>query len=537
VLSKMTLANGNEDVVLHEDAPTSFRQIVNVQGLWGLAKLRSSKRVRPSAHGSLNETKFQEGRSIAISAECWSNLGGDAGIKKAREEFNEIVAAAYETLETPALLKWTEGSTGLKLQALVKLDSSIEPILHDAAAVVSYPVTFFASDPRNYAQTATTQTGANLNGNAVENKFSEASTTGISATQPIAINGSNIFYATGVYLGKMALAGGSAEAAWKEFKSPIVSVAIDASHIYVGLQSGNIARMTLAGGSIEEAWIPASVVPLGLAVNAEHVYWLFKNSGNAYIGRAAIAGTGVENGWLEIPLANPTCGLAVDSGHLYFGLGESVGRCALGGSAVEPNWIHTGNEVAGVAVSSEFVYYLVFNAPFIGRAKLAGTEVNPVFFAGVAASDGLAVNATHVYYGGQTYTTRLGSKTYIGRTVSLAAGPTGSQIVVSQLGNVSTPLVFKVYGPVTNPVVYSPAQGAGVALSGTINAGEYVELDTGARTIRLNGTANALPMLLAPLSDWTALLAPPQPISEPFKLGAASATEAKMELTYRSAYA
>lgn len=61
-----------------------------------------------------------------------------------------------ETLDNgPALMKWTEGVTGNQLQQLVKLDSDCEPTLEEAAAFLSYPVSFFAEDPRAYSQAQT----------------------------------------------------------------------------------------------------------------------------------------------------------------------------------------------------------------------------------------------------------------------------------------------------------------------------------------------------------------------------------------------
>jgi hypothetical protein len=97
VLSKLTLANSaGEDVVSHEDTAASRRVLQNVKGLVGVGPLRSSKRVRPQAHGSINETTFEEGRTIAATGEVWSQVS----IEEAIKEFRAITLPMLQTLDT-----------------------------------------------------------------------------------------------------------------------------------------------------------------------------------------------------------------------------------------------------------------------------------------------------------------------------------------------------------------------------------------------------------------------------------------------------
>jgi hypothetical protein len=61
--------------------------------------------VRPTAHGSINETRYQEGQAISLEGEIMSNVS-QADVYN---EFRAITAPMIQTLDTgPALLKWIE---------------------------------------------------------------------------------------------------------------------------------------------------------------------------------------------------------------------------------------------------------------------------------------------------------------------------------------------------------------------------------------------------------------------------------------------
>jgi hypothetical protein len=125
----------------------------------GIAGLRDSKRVRPESHGAINETRFEDGRLINLEGEVWSTVSQEA----AYAELRLITRPMIETLDHgPALMRWTEGASGLALQRLVKLDGGVEPPLEEAAAFLRYQAQFFAEDPRAYSQTLSTATGISL---------------------------------------------------------------------------------------------------------------------------------------------------------------------------------------------------------------------------------------------------------------------------------------------------------------------------------------------------------------------------------------
>lgn len=157
MLSSLTLddSSGNA-VTLHE---TTNRAVSRVTGLVGITSVRDSRRVRPTAHGAIDETRYEDGRIITVEGAVWSQNSQAA----AYTEFRAITTAMLQTLDVgPAALKWTEGASGLSLQRMVKLASDIDPPIEEAAAELKYQVQFFAEDPRAYSQSLVTATGNSL---------------------------------------------------------------------------------------------------------------------------------------------------------------------------------------------------------------------------------------------------------------------------------------------------------------------------------------------------------------------------------------
>jgi hypothetical protein len=158
MLTSLSIADATTGVdvaVLHE---TTKRAVVTATGLYGIGSLRDSKRVRPQAHGGINETRYSDGKLVTLEAEVFSNVS----LADAYTEWRLLSGAMVDTLDvTPALIKWSEPS-GLNLQRLVKLDSLEDPKLEENAAILRYQVSFFAEDYRAYSQTRTTVTSASL---------------------------------------------------------------------------------------------------------------------------------------------------------------------------------------------------------------------------------------------------------------------------------------------------------------------------------------------------------------------------------------
>lgn len=66
----------------------------------------------------------------------------------------------------------------------------------------------------------------------------------------------------------------------------------------------------------------------------------------------------------------------------------------------------------------------------------------------------------------------------------------GGSVTVTNAGTVRTWPVLRLAGPLVNPRVINPATGDELHVTATIPAGQYIDIDTSARTVLLNGTAS-----------------------------------------------
>lgn len=154
MLLSLTLDDKDGNPVTLSDAAGNVG-LVEVQGLIGIGPPRDSRRVRPQSHGAIDETRFEDGRLIALVLEA-----AGPTYEAAIVNFRAVTAALLDTWESgPALLKWTEGTTGAQLQRLVRLASDVSPPIQDNAARFLFSVQLFAEDPCAYAQAATTTSG------------------------------------------------------------------------------------------------------------------------------------------------------------------------------------------------------------------------------------------------------------------------------------------------------------------------------------------------------------------------------------------
>jgi hypothetical protein len=133
--------------------------VTDVDGLFGIESPREVKRPRPTGSGAINDTRYGDGRLVSVA---WDVAGTDQG--DTATQFRTLTAPMVQTWDYgAALFKWTEATSGLTLQRLVKLDSDVTP--HIAAGDdkrLVFQAQFFAEDPRAYSQTLTTVTGATL---------------------------------------------------------------------------------------------------------------------------------------------------------------------------------------------------------------------------------------------------------------------------------------------------------------------------------------------------------------------------------------
>lgn len=142
-------------VVLHNG---TTRGVTQVTGIAGITAPRRSVRPRPTAHGTIDETRWTDEAIITI--EAYVRGTSDAA---AFNELRLVTAPMLATLEAPALLKWTESDGGLSLQRTVKLSGPVDaPLKADGMSLLRYQVALAAADPRAYSQTLTTAVGTAL---------------------------------------------------------------------------------------------------------------------------------------------------------------------------------------------------------------------------------------------------------------------------------------------------------------------------------------------------------------------------------------
>lgn len=163
-------------------------------------------------------------------------------------------------------------------------------------------------------------------------------------------------------------------------------------------------------------------------------------------------------------------------------------------------------------------------------------EVGPnllAYQAQLFAEDPRAYSQTLSTSTGGTLSTSSGGFT-LPRTIPVTfAASTGGTTAVNNAGNRPTPPVFRVYGYCVNPQIILVGTTSRIALTGTISAGDYLEIDVSQRTITINGTSPALQFLDAANSSWFEL---PRGTSTIQLIAGTFDTVARVDVLYRAAY-
>lgn len=115
--------------------------------------------------------------------------------------------------------------------------------------------------------------------------------------------------------------------------------------------------------------------------------------------------------------------------------------------------------------------------------------------------------------------------------ITFGAVSTGGLFTCTNAGTFETWPVIKLTGPVTDPVVYNTTSGEHLAFDITVASGDYLLIDSGARTVLLNGTASRYSTLEVG-SNWWPLAAGDNEI----RYEAATTTSSNITLTWRSAW-
>lgn len=109
------------------------------------------------------------------------------------------------------------------------------------------------------------------------------------------------------------------------------------------------------------------------------------------------------------------------------------------------------------------------------------------------------------------------------------AGSAGSGNAIN-IGNHNAPVRIQIHGPITNPRIRNETTGQEIFLAMDLPAGQWVDFDTDARTVLLNGTANRYYYL--GVTDWWSLV----PGTNNIRFFGTAATGAVATITYRSAW-
>lgn len=173
--------------------------------------------------------------------------------------------------------------------------------------------------------------------------------------------------------------------------------------------------------------------------------------------------------------------------------------------------------------------------------KLA-SDLDTVYEAGPAlfryqvqlrAADPRAYSQTLTTATGVTLGTPAGGDIYPDVYPTTYTPSTGGTLAVNNTGNRPTPPVFRLYGGVTDADIILVGTTKQISLSGNVANGDYLEIDVQARTIRLNGTSNALYYLDAPNTTWFEL---PVGTSTIRTTGLSFDATARCDVLYRAAY-
>ena len=109
----------------------------------------------------------------------------------------------------------------------------------------------------------------------------------------------------------------------------------------------------------------------------------------------------------------------------------------------------------------------------------------------------------------------------------------GGTLAVDNQGTRSSPATFRIYGQCTDARILLVDTGEQIALTGTINLGDYVEIDVQRRTAYLNGLTSAFNMVNPVSTRWFEL---PEGTSTLRLLAASYDTSAALYVAFRAAY-
>jgi hypothetical protein len=155
-----------------------------------------------------------------------------------------------------------------------------------------------------------------------------------------------------------------------------------------------IGSSNIDGTSVNQELIAAQQ-PYGLAANAGYVYWASQSTDG--VGRARFDGSGADPKFIRG--SNDVMGVEVDGQHVYWtNVNGTIGRADLDGSNVNQAFIASGSLPFDLAVDGQHIYWANSGNGTIGRANLDGSSVNQSFITGLTIPRGIALDSSHIYW-------------------------------------------------------------------------------------------------------------------------------------------
>jgi hypothetical protein len=473
VLSSITLADKDgADVPLHAVAANSKRVVTGAHGILGVSTLRDSRRVRPTAHGGIDETRWEDGKLVVLEGEVISEVSQADAIT----EFRTLTAPMIQTLDNgPALLKWQEGPPDAR-EGLTNL--ALNPKAGDGTTA-------------NW-----TNTGLPL---------LEAVTLGAGPT-PAASGSMPAEVDTGLH----ATSDASGDSLRTD--APVTSGQSYTFSIWAYLLSNSAGGIQLtvrnAGGTVKGssavfstlgAWTLLTVTVVADATES----WRFT---------VAQSGAGAAEWYVAGALIGPNVA--------YFD-GDTEGG-QWGGAPNASTSTFKGGKQRLVKLASdldpalaEVGAYLPWQAQFYCPDPRTYAQAQSTWRSGplAGAAGGLKFPFTFPF---QFNPSALGG---------------ASGIVY---GTRPTPPILRVYGYCSTPRVQLLSTGEEIVLTGEVGAGDYLELDCAARTVKLNGLTSRLNLLDFTGTSWWEL----PPGTQTVQLFATSFdANARVDVLSRAAYA